>query len=80
VTFRWNAVDGAKSYAVRIERQDEKTRQWQLVTSTTVVPTQLSVDQRRLGTANRWSVQARDGQRSGPLASAAFGCQFYVLR
>jgi hypothetical protein len=80
VTFRWNAVDGAKSYAVRIEQQDERTKRWQQVMATTVVPTQLVVDQRRLGTTNRWTVQARDGDRSGPVASAAFGCQFYVVR
>lgn len=80
ITFRWNAVEGARSYAIRIESQDEKSKRWQLVTSTTVATTQLVVDQKRLATANRWSVQARDGDRSGPLASAAFGCQFYVLR
>jgi len=80
ITFRWNAVEGARSYAVRIEGQDEKTKRWQLVTNTTIAATQLVVDQKRLGTANRWTVQARDGDRSGPVASAAFGCQFYVLR
>jgi len=80
ITLRWNAVEGARSYAVRIESQDEKTKRWQPVANTTVVATQLVVDQRRLTTANRWTVQARDGDRSGPVASAAFGCQFYVLR
>jgi len=80
MTFRWNAVEGARSYAVRIESQDEKTKRWQVAANTTVAATQLVVDQKRLGTANRWTVQARDGDRSGPVASAAFGCQFYVLR
>jgi hypothetical protein len=80
MTFRWNAVDGARGYDVRIERLDEKTRRWQQVLTTHVAATQLVVDQQRLGTQNRWTVQARDGSRTGPASSAAFGCQFYVLR
>jgi hypothetical protein len=80
MTFRWNAVDGARGYDVRVERLDEKTRRWQQVMSTNVTATQLVVDQNRLGTQNRWTVQARDGSRTGPGASAGFGCQFYVLR
>ena len=80
MTFGWSAVDGARSYDVRIERLDEKTQRWQPVLSTNVAATQLVVDQQRLGTQNRWTVQARDGSRTGPTASAAFGCQFYVLR
>lgn len=79
-TLAWNAVAGAREYRVRLEALDA-SRVWRAVALAPAAATRIEVPAAQLGTSNRWSVQARDGDRAGPASPTLyFGCDFVYLR
>jgi hypothetical protein len=81
VTFSWRPVDGARDYVVRIEKQAGPSQPWRSAPTTATASTRTVVSQKELDSSNRWSVQARDGNRTGPFSTwAYFDCNFVVLR
>ncbi len=80
VTLTWNRVAGARDYVVRLDKADEPG-QWRSSFSTATAGVRTSVASSQLGSSNRWSVQARDGNRTGSASPwFYFDCDFVVVR
>ncbi len=80
ITLSWSRVAGARDYVVRLEKAD-KPGQWRSGLSTATAGVRTSAAPSQLGSSNRWSVQARDGNRTGPTSPwVYFDCDFVVLR
>jgi len=76
VTLTWSAVAGARSYVVQFESSD-KPGQWRAGPPTATASPQTAMSASQLRSSNRWSVQAREGNRSSPASPwVYFNCNF----
>ena len=74
-------MEVARDDVIKVEKQADKSQPWRAALATTTSTTRLTVSPRDLDSSNRWSVQARDGSRTGPVSPwAYFDCNFVVLR
>ncbi len=75
-TLTWNRVDGARDYVYRLESTD-KPGQWPGGAPTATAATSTKAFRSQLKSSNRWSVQARDGGRTGTASPwFYFNCSF----
>lgn len=75
VALSWNPVEGARGYTVRVEKYDNRNKRWIAAATMNTDSAQTTIAQPPLAELNRWQVQARDGNRTGPLSPwVYFGC------
>ena len=82
LTLHWNPVRGARDYIVMFESLRPGSRTWQRANIAPTGATQISLDSSHgLGSSNRWSVQARNADKAGPVSPTVhFLCDFSGVR